>query len=165
MKRPWLVLAAMTLCLMATAPTAQAANKQIRLAEHGTVEGPAGNACSFGYCTYYYNGVASGQPFEGKNVPFSGAVTGVEPVVDGCFSEASGSFSFLDRRTNILAFSKAVDGQLCLTSAGGHTFTGGFTIYDGVYRYAGATGSGTMTLSATAPDGTFTASERGSISY
>ena len=151
--------------LLALPATAQAVTKEIRLTEQGAVSGPAGNQCSFGYCTYYYNGTATGKPFGGRHAPFSGAITGVEPLVNGCFTEASGSVSFLDPRTNILAFSMAVDGRLCITVDGGHSFAGDFTIYDGQYKYANATGSGTMTLSADAPDGSFSASEQGTISY
>ena len=151
-------------CLLSAAP-AHAVTKDVRLTEAGTVDGPAGNVCSFSYCTYYYYGTASGKPFGGRDVPFSGAITAVEPVSGACFSDASGSVSFLDPRTNILAFSMAVSGQLCLTGIGGHTFTGSFTIYDGQYRYANASGSGTFTLSATGPSGSFAASQTGSISY
>ena len=158
-----LVGAALLLALPIT--PAQAVTKQIRLTEQGAASGPANNQCSFGYCTYYYNGTATGKPFGGKDAPFSGAITGVEPLVDGCFTEASGSVSFLDRRTNILAFSMAVEGRLCIVSDGGHTFAGDFTIYDGQYRYANATGSGTMTLAADSPNGSFSASEQGTISY
>jgi hypothetical protein len=158
------LVGAIVLLALAATP-AQAVTKEIRLTEQGTVSGPAGNQCSFGYCTYYYNGTATGKPFGGRNAPFSGAITGVEPLVGGCFSEASGSVSFLDPRTNILAFSMAVDGQLCLATGGGHTFSGDFTIYDGQYRYANATGSGTMTLTAEPPGGSFSATEQGTISY
>lgn len=158
-------LAGALVVLGLAASPAQAVTKELRLTEQGTVSGPAGNQCSFGYCTYYYNGTATGKPFGGKGAPFSGAITGVEPLVDGCFTEASGSVSFLDPRTGILAFSMRVDGRLCLTSSGGHMFTGDFSIYDGQYRYANATGSGTITVSADAPGGSFTASEQGTISY
>lgn len=164
MRRLATLIAAAAVLVLPVA-TAQAVTKDIRLTEQGAVTGPADNQCSFGYCTYYYNGTATGKPFGGKEAPFSGAITGVEPLVNGCFSEASGSVSFLDPRTNILAFSMAVDGRLCIPSDGGHTFAGDFTIYDGQYKYADATGSGTITLTATAPDGTFTASEQGTITY
>lgn len=159
------ILASAAALLLLSAPSAQAVTKDLRLKESGTTDGPAGNQCSFGYCTYYYNGTATGKPFGGKDVPFSGAITGVEPLVDGCFSEASGSVSFLDPRTNILAFSMLIRGQICLTATGGHTLTGDFTIYDGQYKYANATGEGTIQLSATSPTGTFSATETGTISY
>jgi hypothetical protein len=159
------ILAAAASLLLLPATTAQAVTKELRLTEHGTVDGPADNQCSFGYCTYYYNGTATGKPFGGKTAPFSGAVTGVEPLVDGCFSEASGSVSFLDPRTNILAFSMSIRGRICLTADGGHTLTGDFAIYDGQYKYANATGEGAIQLSAAAPGGAFTASETGTISY
>jgi hypothetical protein len=158
------VFATAGLLALAAAP-AQAVTKEIRLTEQGAVSGPAGNQCSFGYCTYYYNGKATGKPFGGKDVPFSGAITGVEPLTEGCFTEASGSVSFLDPRTNILAFSMSVRGQLCIGTGGGHTFNGTFTVYDGQYRYQNATGSGTITLAADSPNGSFTASEQGTISY
>jgi hypothetical protein len=158
-------LAAAAIVLALPVTSAQAVTKDIRLTEQGAVSGPADNQCSFGYCTYYYNGTATGKPFGGKKVPFSGAITAAEPVVDGCFSEASGSVSFLDPRTNILAFSMAVGGRLCTTADGRHTLAGDFTIYDGQYKYADATGSGAITLNATAPDGTFTASQQGTITY
>lgn len=151
--------------LLLPAASAQAVTKDLKLTEQGTVDGPSGNQCSFGYCTYYYNGTATGKPFGGKDAPFSGAITGVEPLVDNCFTDASGSVSFLDPRTNILAFSMSVRGRTCLTAGGGHTFTGDFTIYDGQYRYANASGSGTIAISATGPAGTFSASEIGTITY
>ena len=151
--------------MLAVAAPAQAVTKTIDLRETGSASGPANNQCSFGYCTYYYNGTARGKPFGGREVPFSGAVTGVEPLVDGCFSEASGSVSFLDPRTNILAFSMAVTGQLCIVGGGVHTLTGTFTIYDGQYKYANASGSGTINVSADTAAGTFEGSERGTITY
>jgi hypothetical protein len=159
------ILAATAALVLIPAATAQAVTKELRLTESGTVDGPAGNQCSFGYCTYYYNGTATGKPVGGKGAPFSGAITGVEPLVNGCFSEASGSVSFLDPRTNILAFSLSIRGQICLTPSGGHTLTGDFVIYDGQYRYANATGEGTIELTAEAPGGSFSASEIGTISY
>ena len=165
MARMAALIGSLALLLTVAAP-AQAVTKSIDLRETGTASGPATNQCSFGYCTYYYDGTATGKPFGGREAPFSGAITGVEPVgTNGCFSEASGSVSFLDPRTNILAFSMSVSGQLCIVAGGAHTFNGTFTIYDGQYRYMNATGSGTTSISADPAAGTFEASEHGTISY
>jgi hypothetical protein len=165
MARVSALIAGFVLLLWLVAGPAQAVTKTVNLSETGSTSGPADDQCSFGYCTYYYNGTATGEPFGGRQAPFSGAVTGVEPRVNGCFSEASGSVSFLDPRTNILAFSMSVSGQLCVTGGGSHTFNGTFTIYDGQYKYAGATGSGTISISADTTAGTFEGSQQGTISY
>jgi hypothetical protein len=165
MARVSALIGGLVLLLGVSATPAQAVTKTIDLRETGSASGPANDQCSFGYCTYYYNGTASGKPFGGREAPFSGAITGVEPLVNGCFSEASGSVSFLDPRTNILAFSMAVTGQLCIAGGGVHTFNGTFTIYDGQYKYANATGSGTISIGADTVAGTFEGSERGTISY